>query len=89
MRFDASDDRARVTARSCFSGYVDARPSDTPLRHHGYGEQAGVVLQEAQVVDDDVTFVQICTPAAPLPATVQSRTSFSMHGQLELPVLSL
>jgi len=54
-----------------------------------YGVQAGVVVQAAQVVEVEVTLVQICTPAAPLPETVHSLTACSMHGQLELPVFSL
>jgi hypothetical protein len=48
-----------------------------------------VVVQAAQVVIVEVTLVQICTPGAPLPETVHSLTSCSMHGQLELPVFSL
>jgi len=51
--------------------------------------QLGQATQAAQVVIVEVTFVQICTPAAPLPETVHSLTSCSMQGQLELPVFSL
>jgi len=51
--------------------------------------QPGQATQAAQVVIVEVTLVQICTPAAPLPETVHNLMSCSMHGQLELPVLSL
>jgi hypothetical protein len=51
--------------------------------------QAGVVVQAAHVVAVEVTFVQIWTPGAPLPATVHSRTSCSMHAQVALAVFSL
>ena len=51
--------------------------------------QLGQATQVAQVVCVEVTFVQIWTPAAPLPGTVHNLTSCSMHGQLVLPVLSL
>lgn len=50
--------------------------------------QLGQATQVAQYVAVEDDLVQIWTPAAPEPETVQSLTSCSMQGQLLLEVLS-
>jgi hypothetical protein len=93
----AEGDEHRLGARAAARGLRQRLRSCSRFRENygdygdygDYGVQAGVVVQAAQVVAVDVTFVQIWTPGAPLPAIVHSRTSCWMHGQPGLVVLSL